>query len=79
MSMPPDWIRLVAFQSLTWNVSPCVWLRDRGAATTCEARPVLGGLGNIDSFSFAGLPGRGLWEAGTVRLYDPAEDVWRIY
>jgi hypothetical protein len=48
-------------------------------ATTCEARPILGGLGNIDSFSFAGLTGRDPWEAGTVRLYDPADDVWRIY
>ncbi|PZF82577.1 hypothetical protein C1I92_16215 [Jiangella anatolica] len=43
------------------------------------ARPILGGLGNIDAFSFAGLPGIDPWEAGTVRLYDPRTGLWRLY
>jgi hypothetical protein len=47
--------------------------------TTCEARPILGGLGNVDGLSFAGLPGRDPWEGGTVRLYDPEADLWRIF
>lgn len=51
-------------------------------ATGCEARPLLAGLGNIDSIVFTGDPGRPdlePWEGGTVRLFDPAADLWRIY
>ncbi|SDU62304.1 hypothetical protein [Jiangella alkaliphila] len=47
--------------------------------TTCQAGPILGGLGNVDAFSFAGLPGYAPWEAATVRLYDPVADLWRIF
>ncbi|WP_394620403.1 hypothetical protein JNUCC0626_15240 [Lentzea sp. JNUCC 0626] len=39
----------------------------------CEARPLLGGAAIIDSFFADG------WEGMTLRQYDPADDVWRIW
>jgi hypothetical protein len=44
----------------------------------CEARSVLAGLGNTDTF-VAEMPGRGHFEGMTVRLYDPAADTWKIW
>lgn len=45
---------------------------------TCDARQVLGGLGNIDTVSGVMPDGRPL-EGMTLRLYDPAADLWRLY
>jgi hypothetical protein len=44
-----------------------------------HCRPILGGLGNIDSFVAADLPGRGGYEGMTLRLFDPQADLWRIW
>jgi hypothetical protein len=44
--------------------------------TTLETRPVLGGLGNIDSFARAGEEG---WEGLTLRLFDPQTGSWSIW
>ena len=44
-----------------------------------EARPVLGGLGNVDAFSAAEFPGRGSFEGGTLRLFQPSTGLWRIW
>ena len=44
---------------------------------TCHARPVLGGLGNMDEFTLHRTSGRVL--AITVRLYDPGSGEWSIY
>jgi hypothetical protein len=40
---------------------------------TSEARAILGGIGNVDHFATAG------YEGFSLRLYDPDEDVWRIW
>lgn len=48
-------------------------------STTCEARPILGGLGNIDEFHFGGEDSRAPWDASTIRIYEPTADLWRIY
>jgi hypothetical protein len=41
----------------------------------CEAWPILGGLGNVDTFSPAAQP----YQGATLRLFDPATRVWRIW
>jgi hypothetical protein len=40
---------------------------------TSEARAILGGIGNIDHFRTDG------YEGFSLRLHDPADDVWRIW
>src|SRR5690349_12849505 len=45
--------------------------------STCRARPILGGLGNLDEFTIDAPSGR--VEAVTVRLYSPATREWSIY
>ncbi|MEU4419681.1 hypothetical protein AB0F81_03585 [Actinoplanes sp. NPDC024001] len=46
--------------------------------STCEARPVLGGIGNVDTLS-ATLPDGLPMEGMSLRLYDPEADLWRIW
>lgn len=46
-------------------------------ASRCRARPILGGLGNMDEFVLE--RGSGRVEAITVRLYSPAAREWSIY
>jgi hypothetical protein len=43
-----------------------------------EARPVLGGIGNVDTVS-ATLPDGREFQGLTLRLYDPGADLWRIW
>lgn len=43
-----------------------------------EAWPLLGGLGNVDRYK-AARPGAPDFEGATVRVYDPARDLWTIY
>ena len=45
--------------------------------SVCRARPVLGGLGNMDEFTSEHGSGRVL--AITVRLYDPVSVEWSLY
>jgi hypothetical protein len=47
--------------------------------TSLETRPVLGGLGNIDSFSGAAGPEGTAWEGLTLRLFDPETRSWSIW
>lgn len=46
-------------------------------SSTCRARAILGGLGNMDEFALERVSGRVL--AITVRLYDPVSGEWSIY
>jgi hypothetical protein len=47
---------------------------------TGQAQPILGGLGNIGTFSAAAVsPGGQPMEAITLRLFDPASRLWRIW
>jgi hypothetical protein len=45
--------------------------------STCRARPILGGVGNMDEFTIDAPSGRIL--AVTVRLYSAASREWSIY
>jgi hypothetical protein len=44
-----------------------------------EVRPVLGGLGNTDSYSVAAWSDGRPYEGMTVRLFDPESKLWSIY
>jgi hypothetical protein len=44
-----------------------------------EMRPILGGLGNIDTLVPVGRPDDKQYEGATLRLYDPPTDVWRLW
>ena len=52
------------------------WLEFEGAS---EAMPILGGLGNIDTVEIPDFPGRGRFHGFSLRLFDPGEQVWRIW
>ena len=46
---------------------------------TAEARPILGGLGNVDTFHAPTFPGRPEYHGLAVRLFDAESGVWRIW
>lgn len=46
-------------------------------AGTCDAQPIIGGLGNVDD-NVLDLPD-GSYEAATLRLFDPASRLWSIW
>jgi hypothetical protein len=46
---------------------------------TMEARPIVGGVGNIDTYSAPNFPGRPGFEGFTLRLFEPATGLWRIW
>jgi hypothetical protein len=47
--------------------------------TTLQTRPVLAGLGNVDSFTAPALPDGTSWEGLTLRLFDPETRSWSIW
>jgi len=47
--------------------------------TTSHAEPILGGLGNVDRIWAEALGDVAAWEGFTLRQFDPAEHVWRIW
>ncbi|MBG6134711.1 hypothetical protein [Longispora fulva] len=53
------------------------WVEFEGAG---ECRPILGGLGNVDTLTVPALPPGGQpMDGATLRLFDPATGIWRIW
>jgi hypothetical protein len=46
---------------------------------TSEAWPIVGGLGNVDTFDAPEFPGRGHFQAATLRMFDLETGEWRIW
>jgi hypothetical protein len=46
---------------------------------TSEARPIVGGLGNADTYSAPEFPGRSGFQGFTLRLFEPKTGLWRIW
>jgi hypothetical protein len=44
-----------------------------------EAAPILGGVGNIDTYKAPDFPGRPGFEGFTLRLFEPETGLWRIW
>ena len=48
-------------------------------ATTVHVEPIFGGLGHHDLFTSTPDAPSGPWQGFTLRLYDPADEQWRIW
>ncbi len=44
-----------------------------------ETRPILAGLGNIETYRATDLPGRPNYEGASLRLFDPSAGIWHIW
>jgi hypothetical protein len=46
---------------------------------TSVAGPILGGLGNVETYSAPDFPGRGAFHGFALRLFEPETRLWRIW
>lgn len=56
--------------------APADWL---DFETEVESRPILGGLGNVDTYYVDDFPGRGEYHGFALRLFDSGARLWRIW
>jgi hypothetical protein len=56
--------------------APAEWIEFE---SEMESRPILGGLGNVDTYYVADLPDRGDYHGFALRLFDPQSRLWRIW
>jgi hypothetical protein len=47
--------------------------------SVATVRPILHGLGNVDTISAENIPGIGAFEGVTLRLFDPEQRTWTIF
>jgi hypothetical protein len=47
--------------------------------SSSQAQSILGGLGNLERYVAPAFPGRGSFEGLSLRLFDPATSLWRIW
>jgi hypothetical protein len=48
-------------------------------AASSEAYPILGGLGNVQTYDAPDFPGRPGYQGYALRLFDPESGLWRIW
>jgi hypothetical protein len=56
--------------------APAEWIEFESGV---ESRPILGGLGNVDTYYVADFPDRGDYHGFALRLFDPRSCLWRIW
>src|SRR6476659_2800635 len=54
-------------------------VRNCSYAAGSIAHPIVGGLGNVDSYSAPDFPGRPGFEGFTLCLFEPKTGLWRIW
>jgi hypothetical protein len=71
-----DWE--IANRRLEDPLSPAA-SRWREFTSTARSRPILGGLGNADTYLIPEFPGHGRFHGFALRLFQPSTALWRIW
>jgi len=70
-----------------WQIANCKRVKPLVAGDTewiefearCEAHPIVGGAGNVDTYAAPDFPGRPGFEGFTLRLFERETGLWRIW